>query len=394
MTDAAPELVAKLPLFVAQQHADDVTSALLADLPENSHVYDAFEREFAEALALEKLVAVVFHEESLALAHGRDPQIVVEAPRSPGNRCGLVGQHHASVGCEANQPAVKQAINVRRQEEAVVRVEPLVVIGYAPGLDVACSKQPRARDAGDSASEMTTLEDVCSKLAVAQSGKYELALGRFGKWRTANFFFSLVFGTSFNRVNQQRPSTRICAFDQLKQLGSELFGDRSQVAALVAVAVLGANRGVRGGQKRANLRDGLARGEPGFEGRPCDRDVSPLNVPVLSSRRFKLRPPAWLRSGSRQANRADVLMGVGENHVALRHELQVVPSDFSTVVACQQRSPDKASRRLSLESLVVVHPPVPHCLLLQKLWRRVCPPAAFVVAVPSARSFAQGMADT
>ncbi|MNL51799.1 hypothetical protein D3C87_1749270 [compost metagenome] len=45
MSGATPVPAVKRPLLMAQQHVDQFTPAFMAYLPENLHVYEAFERE-------------------------------------------------------------------------------------------------------------------------------------------------------------------------------------------------------------------------------------------------------------------------------------------------------------------------------------------------------------
>ena len=77
MTDIAPEPVAKPPLLAAQQHADQFTPAFLAYLPENLHVYDAFEREAMrvahrgfEHYSARTIIEVLRHNSALAERSG------------------------------------------------------------------------------------------------------------------------------------------------------------------------------------------------------------------------------------------------------------------------------------------------------------------------------------
>ena len=77
MTRAVPDPTAKRPLLVAQQHADQFTPVFLAYLPENLHVYQAFEREALRVIAhgcehysARTIIEVLRHNSALAESGG------------------------------------------------------------------------------------------------------------------------------------------------------------------------------------------------------------------------------------------------------------------------------------------------------------------------------------
>jgi hypothetical protein len=338
--------------------------------------------QFREASALEDLIAVVFHEKGFALAHGRNPEIVGEAPRLPSSGCRAVGVHDASVDGKADQASIEQPVNVGRQQKAIVWIQPFLVVCYTPWLDVTGREQRRAAYAGDATRRLATLENVGSKLSVAQPSKHKLALRCLRQWRTANFLFNLIFRARLKRIGQQGTTAQVCALNELKQPFGELFGDRGEIAALIAMAVFGANGRVLLGQQIADLGYLVARREPGLKRGPCDRYIHAVCVPVLGAFRLELRPLSRCGLRSCQAHRADVLLGIREDHVSFRHEVQVVPRLFAMTSLGSGRGLNEATFRFGFECHVVVHPPVPHFDLLQGMWARVCPRRLRAVSGP------------
>lgn len=73
--NSAPNI--KRPLLVAQQHADQFTPVFMAYLPENLHVYDAFEREAMRVVrrgfkhySARTIIEVLRHNSALAESGG------------------------------------------------------------------------------------------------------------------------------------------------------------------------------------------------------------------------------------------------------------------------------------------------------------------------------------
>ncbi|CCH07727.1 hypothetical protein NH44784_037811 [Achromobacter xylosoxidans NH44784-1996] len=236
---------------------------------------------------------------------------------------------------------VEQLIDVRREKQAIVAVETLLVRALTPRPDVARDEQIHIADTRYAAGAFHR-HDVLSIRTLPYTRQVDpFNLGLIGARHSYHLAINVREGVVVRHA------------DQVEQLQAQRYAKRGQVSH-VSAAILAQWR-MDSGKKVADFIPVLLRGQGRSKRLPLDFHAPSSIVPRV----IRLAgSTCLLRISKRDANSLELRLCVGKDDVSPSHAGHVGPGFSCSAAFLGLGTPDIAAAELSAMHLIVAHPPV------------------------------------